>query len=82
MFLEVITPDAKFFEGEVESVTLPGAKGSFQVLNNHAPIISALGKGIMVIKTKDSEQRVAVEGGVAEVLDNKISVLAESLTEE
>ena len=80
MHLEVITPEEKVFDGEVTAVTLPGAKGAFQVLKNHAPLISALGKGLLLINTDKGEQRMTVDGGVVEVLDNNISVLAESLT--
>jgi F-type H+-transporting ATPase subunit epsilon len=73
MFLEIITPDKKIFEGEVESAKFPGSSGFFQVLNNHAPLISSL-------ETKNGEFQVLVDGGVVEVLNNKITVLAESVT--
>lgn len=77
MFLEIITPDKKLFSGEVSSVTVPGTSGTFQVLNNHAPIISTLIKGIIKVKSADGEKTFEVNGGVVEVLNNKVIVLAE-----
>lgn len=78
MFLEIITPDKKLFSGEVKAVKLPGAGGSFGVLNNHAPIISSLKKGTIVITDENKQkQNFDVKGGVVEVLKNKIIVLAE-----
>lgn len=79
MYLEIITPDKKVFAGEVNSATFPGTKGSFQVLTNHAPLISILSKGTVTYVTKEGAQTLAVEGGVVEVLNNKISVLAEKI---
>ena len=79
MYLEIITPDKKVFEGEVESATFPGSDGSFQVLNNHAPIISTLTKGELTYKTKAGAKVMTVDGGVVEVKNNKAIVLAESV---
>lgn len=79
MFLEIITPDKKVYSGEVDSVKLPGAEGSFGILNNHAPIIASLKKG--TIKVTDSKKQVEnfeINGGVVEVQNNKVIVLAES----
>ena len=77
--LEVITPSKKAFAGEVQSVTLPGALGSFQVLHNHAPLMSALEVGKIKITETDGEEKVyATGGGTVEVLNNKVLVLAES----
>lgn len=81
MLLEVVTPDQKVFEGEATSVTFPGSDGEFQVLNNHSPMISALGKGRMKIVASGKEEFVMIDGGVVEVLNNKVVVLAESVTE-
>ena len=71
----------RVFEGEIETVILPGAKGAFQVLKYHAPIVSALGKGKLIIRTSESEEELVyeVEGGVAEVLNDRLSVLVEAL---
>jgi F-type H+-transporting ATPase subunit epsilon len=82
MLLEIYTPDRKIFEGQVDSATFPGTKGSFQVLNNHAPLISTLDKGTVEYKVKNSKEEVAIAGGVVEVLNNKVVVLAESIVNE
>lgn len=80
MHLEIITPDKKVFEGEVAIVTFPGSDGSFQVLNNHAPLVSLLKDGVVEYKTSDRETtQVAITGGVVEVLKNKVIVLADGL---
>jgi F-type H+-transporting ATPase subunit epsilon len=80
MYLEIVTPDKKVFEGEVDSATFPGSKGSFQVLANHAPLISTLATGKITYVTKSQgAHSLQVEGGVVEVLNNKITVLAERL---
>ena len=77
MYLEIITPDRKVFEGEVRIATFPGSDGSFQVMNNHAPLISILKYGVVEYKTKESTNQVTITGGVVEVLKNKIIVLAD-----
>ena len=82
MYLEIVTPDQKVFEGEVVSVSFPGTDGSFQVLNHHAPLLSTLKKGTIVYKDGKNEYEVVVDGGVVEVLNNKVVVLAESIIEE
>jgi F-type H+-transporting ATPase subunit epsilon len=79
MTLEILTPDKKVFEGEVTSVTVPGTMGSFQILKDHAPIISTLEDGPVIIKNKTEEQTFIIKGGVVEVLKNKIVVLAEGV---
>jgi len=80
MHLEIITPDKKVFEGEVAIVTFPGSDGSFQILNNHAPLVSLLKEGVVEYKTSEREvSRVAITGGVVEVLKNKVIVLADGL---
>ncbi len=79
MTLEILTPDKKVFEGEVTSVTVPGTLGSFQILKGHAPIISTLEDGPVIIKDASGENTFSIKGGVVEVLDNKIIVLAEAV---
>ncbi len=81
MYLEIVTPDKKVFEGEVVSVSLPGVRGAFQVLTNHAPLISALEKGRVLIKGEEDKE-LFIDGGVAEVLSNKVVVLAEGLIDK
>ena len=79
MHLEIITPDKKIFEGEVKLIQLPGSKGGFEMLKNHAPIISTLEKGTIKIQDEnDKEQFFEVDGGVVENKANKIIVLVES----
>lgn len=80
MQLEIVTPEKKVFQGEVSEASFPGAAGSFQVLNNHAPIVSALAKGTVSFTAKEGgKQSMIVEGGVVEVKDNVIVVLAEKV---
>lgn len=83
MFLEIVTPDEKVFQGEVESATFPGSDGSFQVLHGHAPMISTLGDGdikyVQEVDKKMKESHIAVSGGVIEVKNNKVVVLAEKI---
>jgi F-type H+-transporting ATPase subunit epsilon len=78
MNLEILTPDKKIFEGEVRSVTVPGTMGSFEILNNHAPIISTLDDGKLTVRTAGKEEVFMVKGGVVEVLNNNVVVLAEA----
>ena len=91
MTLEIVSPEASLFKGEVTSVTLPGVNGSFQILNHHAPIVSTLGEGVVKIVApsfdfhKESEGKfvkvdnntytVAVRSGAVEMNDNKVIVL-------
>lgn len=77
MHLTIITPDKQVFSGEVDMASFPGSDGSFQVLNNHAPLVSSLGKGDITYRNRDSATNIYVEGGVVEVLNNNITVLAE-----
>ncbi len=80
MKIEIITPDRKVFEGDIKSIRVPGKKGSFQVLNDHAPIISTLDKGPVIMVSQDGEEtRYEIEGGVIEVRMNQIILLAESI---
>lgn len=82
MYLEIVTPDQKIFEGEVTSATFPGTDGSFQVLNNHAPLVSSLSKGTIKYEGKDIFDEVVVNGGIVEVLNNRVVVLAEEIIRE
>jgi F-type H+-transporting ATPase subunit epsilon len=80
MYLEIITPDSKIFEGEIEAVQIPGANGLFEVLTNHAPLLSTISKGKLRIKINgENPIYFNVSGGIVEVLNNKISVLAEEV---
>jgi len=79
MNLQIITPESRIYEGKVKLVQVPGSKGSFQVLNNHAPIISTLDQGdVKIIDEKDHTELFPIGGGVIEVKNNEIIILAES----
>lgn len=83
MLLDVLTPDEKLFSGEIESVSVPGINGKFQILNNHAPIVSALAKGTVEIKRPDGElETFLIEQGFIEVLRNEVSLLVHTPKEE
>jgi F-type H+-transporting ATPase subunit epsilon len=93
MLLEIVSPEATLFKGEVTSLTVPGVDGSFQILNNHAPIVSILEKGTVSIsapsfnlskealalfsKVNDQEYTLAISSGTIEMKDNKVIVLAD-----
>lgn len=77
MLLEILTPEKKIFEGEVIGVNLPGVSGGFELLNNHAPIISALAGGTVKVNTKDGVKSFSINSGFVECLNNKVTVLVE-----
>ncbi len=76
MFIEIITPGKELYSGEVNLVQLPGKKSSFEILKNHAHIVSILKKGtIRLIEKGGSEKTFHIEGGVIENKNNKIIIL-------
>ena len=78
MYLEIVTPDKKIFGGDIKLIQVPGNKGQFEVLRNHAPIISSLANGkIKVILPEGEKNYYDIKGGVIEVQNNKVIVLAE-----
>jgi F-type H+-transporting ATPase subunit epsilon len=80
MKIEIITPDRKIFDGEINSVRVPGKKGSFQVLKDHAPIISTLEDGsVRMVDLENNEIVYEITGGVIEVKANQIILLADSV---
>ena len=80
MQLELLTPGKTVFTGEVKLVKLPGSNGSFGVMKNHAPIISALTDGEVKIETESGETiRYMTQGGAVEVKNNNIVVLVETI---
>ncbi len=82
MKLDILTPDKKIYSGEVSLVQLPGVDGLFEILNNHAPMIAVLGKGRVKIESGTSNTEfVNIDGGMLEVKDNHILVLAEEVFE-
>jgi F-type H+-transporting ATPase subunit epsilon len=81
MNLEILTPDKKVFEGEVTSITLPGTMGSFEILNHHAPIISTLEDGKLIVRGGGKAEDVyLIHGGVVEASNNNVIVLVEGIT--
>lgn len=79
MHLEIITPEKKIFEGEVLAATFPGADGTFQILNDHAPLVSLLKDGVVEYKSKELSEQIQITGGVVEVLKNKVILLADGI---
>ena len=78
MQFQLITPEKVFFSGEAEEVNVPGEDGDFGVLTGHAPTISTLKPGVVVIRTTEGNtHKVATLGGVAEAIPERCSVLAE-----
>jgi F-type H+-transporting ATPase subunit epsilon len=82
MILEILTPEKKLFSGDVYGVQLPGISGSFEVLDKHAPMVSALKAGkLKVLTDKTSTASYAIKSGFVEVLGNKTTVLIEGAEE-
>jgi len=76
--LEIVTPEKRVFDAEVESVTVPTASGEAGIFPNHAPLVSALKPGILSYSQKGGSEKLAVSGGFVEVSGNKVSVLADT----
>lgn len=78
MTLEILTPEKKIFSGDVYSVQLPGITGSFEVLDKHAPMVSALKAGsLKILSDKTTSLVYTIQSGFVEVLNNKTTVLIE-----
>ena len=77
MQVDILSPEKKVFSGEASAVQFTGTTGSFQVLNNHAPMIASLGKGVIRVKTAGAVKDFSIKGGFVEVLNNQLSVLVE-----
>ena len=89
MFLEIVSPEKTLFTGDVTSVHVPGSEGSFQILNNHAPIVSTLKKGSIILKGSfvenqenlnihsNSEASLDIQSGVIEMKKNKLIILVD-----
>lgn len=75
--LRIVSPEKVVFVGEVESVTVPGTSGEFQILPNHAPLISALNSGKVVYDTPEGRKNMIISGGFAEVQNNVVSLCVE-----
>lgn len=79
MKLEIISPEKTYYRGEVDSVTLPGALGPFQILKNHAPMISSLTKGQIIISIDGHLKDLSINDGFVEVSNNVITVCIDSV---
>ena len=77
--LEIVTPDKPIFNEIIESVTVPGTMGSFQILKNHAPLISTFDVGVVNVKSGSKLSYFSTSGGTVEVNNNKVLVLADSI---
>ena len=81
MTLEILTPEKKLYSGEVYGIQLPGITGLFEVLDKHAPLVSALGKGnLKILKDTTNTEQYSIQSGFVEVLNNKVTVLVEGAT--
>lgn len=78
---QILTPEGSLFKGEVTGVKLPGTQGSFEVKANHAPIVSTLEKGTVLVRKADGDANFNISGGFVEVNNNRLTLLAESITE-
>jgi F-type H+-transporting ATPase subunit epsilon len=79
---QILTPQGPLFEGEVTGVQMPGELGSFEVKYNHAPIVSTLEKGSVLIRMKsEADKTFSISGGFVEVNQNMLTLIAESATE-
>ena len=80
MLLEILTPEKKLYSGEVQGVQLPGIDGLFEVLDKHAPLVSALGVGqVKVLKKGEASETYSIKGGFVEVINNQATVLVEGV---
>ncbi|MFM1929260.1 MAG: hypothetical protein RL387_588 [Bacteroidota bacterium] len=80
MLLEILSPEKKLFSGDVQGVQLPGIEGLFEVLDKHAPLVSALGVGqVKVLHKSSPSETYSIKGGFVEVLNNKTTVLVEGV---
>jgi F-type H+-transporting ATPase subunit epsilon len=76
MKLQIINPDKELFSGETNSVVVPGTDGEIGILDNHAPLLSSLKEGELKVKVNDKDKLFKINGGVVEVLNNNVIVLA------
>lgn len=75
--LRIVTPEKVVFDGDIESITVPGTLGSFEILNNHAPIISSLGIGKVIYVTSKTTEELDIQGGFVEVQKNMVELCVE-----
>jgi F-type H+-transporting ATPase subunit epsilon len=78
LHLEIVTPERRAFEGDVDEVIVPGSEGELGILPHHAPLISLLGQGVLRLKSGGQEQEFAIFGGFLQVRPDRVVVLAET----
>ncbi|QQR97345.1 MAG: ATP synthase F1 subunit epsilon [Sphingobacteriales bacterium] len=81
MQLIILTPEQEVYNGEADSVQLPGTDGQFEILNKHAAMVASLSKGKLNIRNSKEKVSYNISGGIVEVLNNKVSVLTEGIIE-
>ena len=77
LHLNIVSPEKELFNGEVESVTLPGTMGSFSILPQHAPIVSSLGTGKLIYATDGEEHELDIQSGFVEMSNGRVAVCIE-----
>lgn len=82
MHVTVISPDASMFDGEADAVVAPAYDGQVGILPNHAPFMTLLGRGTLVVRRAGTEDRFAVSGGFLQVVNNSVRVVAEQVKSE
>ncbi len=82
MHIKILTPDKEVFDGDITSVKVPGTSGQFEILNNHAALVSSLGEGeVRLIKEGGEKVTFSIEKGFIEVLKNEVSLLVQGYQE-
>ena len=82
MYIDILSPEQSLYSGDIEYAKLPSQNGSFEVLNNHAPMIAVLKDGKLIVRGEDGLQEFKIKSGIVEVLNNKVSVLTEGLLDD
>lgn len=82
MHIIVLTPEKEIFQGDITSVNVPGTNGQFEILNNHAPIVAALGRGeVKITQSKGDKKIFTITKGFIEVIKNEVSLLVQGVKE-
>ncbi len=79
MEIKIISEKRTIFQGQGKSIVLPGKRGQFQVLENHANIFSVLGKGEIVVETEKGKKSIFISSGILELVNNKVTILIQSI---
>lgn len=79
--VQILSPAGKIFNGQADAVNVPGTKGQFEILHNHAPIVSSLKEGSVLVRTGKGEESFKIRSGFVECLNNEVTVLVEGIVE-